>query len=1006
MLYNKTMNEYLPKALINGVECFGAKKLIERLLDQDIGVIGLGRGLLIEDKRDKWEERGDLNEVEDKLSYVFDFKGERKVWDKAGDDGAKLVVILSNFDDWQETEEALKNSGTNWRLVVGWGVYGLGMRDDDLIAKVVREAVRNESLSLPQENRALRLLAIDDFIEVVLRACFLSGTEGEVFEVAGEEVRSEKIAEILVSEAKMTKVELKGYKGEINNLDKVRAEAVWSKLRWKPEFEFKDGVKELLQYYFSRMDEENRTLKKSLKIKKNKVLPKFEVEVEEVEEVVEVEEEEVLEKVKEEVEVVVPKEPEEPEEMEELVPLKIWKKNKEELIRLQQAELTKEKEEEEKPEEEEVVEEVEENDVGVVEIKEIKEVKLEKSKPMRRLRKKVDWMGMKIYGIFLVAILLLLMLVGPVKWVWVTKRAVDVATGFPGLVNAAKQDENEMVKDLEESVIKVRETQESLDAWGLKKLAIFRNFDSGLRVVADLLDLEKESVRVLRLGENMAEGVMGEGEVEWESSIGELEKELTILESKAGILQARLGGDWNWLSRDWRQKLSKGMIVLEELRGYLGTGKRSLAFLPEILGVNNGRKEYLMLFQNEMELRPSGGFIGSYGILTFEGGKLVNLEIKDIYAADGQLKGHVEPPWEIRDILGEGGWYMRDANWRASFPVAAADLQWFLEKETGRKVDGVIGVDLASVGEILGVTGEIYVPDFKEKVGKDNLYEQAEFYSENQFFPGSNQKESFLGTLGKQLYEDIKALKGMKRVELIKAMVDMLESNDIQIALNDKNAGMEVARLGWDGSLFNNSCEGDCLADYLYIVEANLGVNKANYFLYRNIEQLVEISLGAVSRVVKINYENTAKNSNWPGGDYKNYMRVYLPKDVNLSQVSIYDGNDPSSKKIYMPNELKNAQVAGKKEVGFLMTVPVTKKRVVEIRYTSNIDLSNKNKFSYMNYIQRQPGYGQTGFVALVNYPEGWGPAQVQPVASVINNKLLFNQKLEKDIKIGVEIIK
>ena len=44
-------------------------------------------------------------------------------------------------------------------------------------------------------------------------------------------------------------------------------------------------------------------------------------------------------------------------------------------------------------------------------------------------------------------------------------------------------------------------------------------------MVADLLDLEKESVRVLRLGENMAEGVMGEGEVEWESSIGELEKE-------------------------------------------------------------------------------------------------------------------------------------------------------------------------------------------------------------------------------------------------------------------------------------------------------------------------------------------------------------------------------------------------------------------------------------------------------------------------------------------------
>jgi len=70
------------------------------------------------------------------------------------------------------------------------------------------------------------------------------------------------------------------------------------------------------------------------------------------------------------------------------------------------------------------------------------------------------------------------------------------------------------------------------------------------------------------------------------------------------------------------------------------------------------------------------------------------------------------------------------------------------------------------------------------------------------------------------------------------------------------------------------------------------------------------------------------------------------------------------------------------------------------------LDLSGKNKFSYINYIQRQPGSGETGLVNLVSFPEGWQPTQVQPAASLVGGKLLFNQKLDRDIKMGVELEK
>jgi len=232
-----------------------------------------------------------------------------------------------------------------------------------------------------------------------------------------------------------------------------------------------------------------------------------------------------------------------------------------------------------------------------------------------------------------------------------------------------------------------------------------------------------------------------------------------------------------------------------------------------------------------------------------------------------------------------------------------------------------------------------------------------------------------------------------------------LENNEIQLAFNNNETATITAGLGWNGAIYNGKCsEENCFSDYLFVVESNFGVNKSNYFLYRNMEQVVDISANSVGRILKINYENTAKNNNFPGGDYKNYLRVYLPSNVNLSQISLTDGNNSSLKKIYTNDELRIREVDGKKEIGFLATVPVNSKKIVEIRYSSENNLTSKDKFSYLNYVQKQSGFGDTGLVTLVSFPNDWQPLQVQPQASVVGGKLLFNQKLDKDIKMGVEL--
>ena len=70
-------------------------------------------------------------------------------------------------------------------------------------------------------------------------------------------------------------------------------------------------------------------------------------------------------------------------------------------------------------------------------------------------------------------------------------------------------------------------------------------------------------------------------------------------------------------------------------------------------------------------------------------------QIQDVHVVDGQLKGHVDPPTPIKELLEQEHWYLRDSNWNPDFTISGEKAAWFYEKETGLKVDGVIAVDAA-----------------------------------------------------------------------------------------------------------------------------------------------------------------------------------------------------------------------------------------------------------------------------------------------------------------------
>jgi len=974
-----------------------ALRLIQKLKEQGIKVID-----------------GDREEIPVNAAYIFDFKGNEAEWKKLADN-QKLVLVAESEEEVVVWKNILEKTSLNWRIVKGENVYGEGMSEKGFLGQAFWLAAKNKNLILPSLEKVYRVLFVDDLVEAILRSCFLSGTAGKIFIIGGKETNSKLVAQVLLDEAKMTRTRViqDTESGEESPENEEKKERMMREsqelLRWQAETDFKDGAKETVSYFVAKIDAENRR-KTELKNNDFKV-PKeeekrekrYEVEIEEEEKEENKENLKSKEREQEEIKIEIEEENKEnlkPKEREqEEIEIEIEEENKENLKPKEEKEreiifesFKKSPLPERKVEEESQAIMSTEADTSPVKEKESLKPK-EEGRGGRKKNRSWRW---GLGGVFF--IIFAILVVNIIKLVTIPKNIL----GVQNLIEENKYSEAE--KKIEK-LVKSNE----------KNLEVFEGGKIGslLRIETEVLDLLKLNLELSKSGEKIVKGLFAEEEVEMDKEILELTRKTEILISKMGILQGRLSGQWSWIPGRFKSDLNKIRTKIDTQRKLVEKTDEILKILPEMIGLDGKRKEYLVLLQNENELRPGGGFIGSFAILAFEDGHFVNFEVKDIYEADGQLKGHVEPPEEIKKYLGEAGWYMRDANWQASFPLVSRDIQWFLDKETGRRVDGVISLNLAAVKAVLAVVGEIFVPDFKEKVNENNLYEQAEFYSDNKFFAGSGQKASFLGGVSRQLMEEIKLVKGSEGQKLLATIIDLLDRNEIQISFNESGAAKIMAEAGWDGSIYEGKCNPSmtsqsneqvaCFADYLYIVEANLGVNKANYFLYRNIEREIKIEERAIKNNLKIIYENTSKSKNWPAGDYKNYLRIYLPLESMIDEVS-WRESESGGKNMISGDDLKINQVGSKKEVGFLVMVPIGKKIEVEVKYGVGVDLTKVTGFSYLNYVQKQSGYGDTNIVSLVSIPENWQINAAEPVASVVGGKLLFNQKLERDIKMGVEI--
>ena len=433
--------------------------------------------------------------------------------------------------------------------------------------------------------------------------------------------------------------------------------------------------------------------------------------------------------------------------------------------------------------------------------------------------------------------------------------------------------------------------------------------------------------------------------------------------------------------------LQKIKQSISEQIDMLADAKTVFPLLKNILGVN-GPKKYLLLFANNMELRPGGGFIGSYGIITANKLTLENIEIFDVYDADGQLKTHIDPPLPIRKYLNQPNWYLRDSAFSFDFSDNYSQAKMFLNEELNiDDFSGGIIITTTGIQNILESLKEIYLPDYDEKINKDNFYIKTQLYSEKDFFPGSIEKKSFLGSLARQILLNLNSasfpvmLKNLNKSLDEKQIIVIFEDKKIQDVFNSKY---------WSGKTILPVCLyeiSNCVVDYVFPVDANLGVNKSNFFVTKTHKLNIKISKnGEITSELIIKIRNDSQNDIFPGGTYKNYFQLALSPRSLIDKTTVDDT-------LVETYDLKTDIY---KTIGFLVEIKPQKSREIKINYKLQQPME-KGEGIYQLIFQKQIGSKNSDLSLSIKIPENTN-IETQNFSPVVKeNLIIYNTTLTGD---------
>ncbi len=356
---------------------------------------------------------------------------------------------------------------------------------------------------------------------------------------------------------------------------------------------------------------------------------------------------------------------------------------------------------------------------------------------------------------------------------------------------------------------------------------------------------------------------------------------------KANILLADI--DSSAIPQDKQQLLIDFKEKIPDFQKYVGEAVNYSDFLLKLVG-SDGPKTYLLLLQNNSELRPTGGFPGTYGLITFDNGTLKKVFIEDIYRADANLKENIIPPIPLQHIT--PNWGMRDANWFADFPTSAKKVSQFYKLDSGIDVDGVLTITPDVIAKIFDVIGSIDMPEYNLKLDSSNF--MTAIQNEVEYQADRSAPKQILSDLQPRFFQRLAEQNKDQWLEIFKILTQAAAQKHILAYFS--NSGLEKVALenGIGGEIKSttsiNSLAGQTgqVSDYLQVVFANVKGSKTDFITDNSMSLETSIDSNVVAHSLTINRKHNGGDSSYGfyNRDNSAYIKVYVPQGSVLDSIN------------------------------------------------------------------------------------------------------------------------
>jgi len=457
---------------------------------------------------------------------------------------------------------------------------------------------------------------------------------------------------------------------------------------------------------------------------------------------------------------------------------------------------------------------------------------------------------------------------------------------------------------------------------------------------------------------------------------------------------------------------------------------------PRLLGsVGNGIQTYMILIQNEDELRPTGGFLSAVGLIQVENGKIIKLSFESSEMVDDLTKPYPKSPWQLDDYMMAEILVFRDSNWFTNFPTTVEWAKFLYAYTRSKEVDGVITVDQHVVKELLKIVGPIEVVGAKEPISAENVLTYMRTAKENTPPAGISRQEwdrkQFVGWLADPLINKLLSGNSQSWRSLSQILIQLLDEKHILLQFNDPEMNSLIAKRGWDGAV-----RAEANSDFLMVVDSNVGFNKTNALMQTEIDYAINltnplsstgsltVSLTNNSPVDPESGTDCIQFSGWVNelpldqrdyvmyDCYWTYQRVYTPAESQLLSSTPHEipQNWPLREKLIPARTDKlDEEIIGTEAFGTLIVVPKGQKLQTSYNYQlPSTVVSNEQDgktFKYSLRIQKQPGTQAVPLTFHLKLPPGMVITELPPgllPTGQNQEEWVLNTNLNRDLVIEI----